>query len=243
MKVLIGFAAVLVILSTQASGFGYYDAVTDGTVLGGYSPYTVALGTVRALGASEPASIFTNPAQVAVHPFSVQLSGSSISWAERVIETDINKTIRTLMTNSNGMAAVVYPLGDITIGAGMVKVAEFGYDGMNLILDDQETTEIGIELLVSSGSQIETMGSVSMVIAGPLTAGFSGGVRRAEAEYQYSFNSYHFLIPDSSYTWSKSNSEFAWHAGLALDGELFQMRFLIELMTRIQLSILAYHTS
>ena len=106
MKVLIGFAALLVFLSTQAFGFGYYDAVTDGTVLGGFSPYTVALGTVRAVGASEPASIFTNPAQVAVHPFSVQLSGSSISWAERVKKTTVGfeagKISRLMITNFLG---------------------------------------------------------------------------------------------------------------------------------------------
>ncbi|KAF5409836.1 MAG: hypothetical protein C5S43_06110 [Candidatus Methanocomedens sp.] len=222
MKYFFKFTVILIALSSQAFGFGYQDAVTNGTVLGGFSPYTVALGTVRAVGASEPASIFTNPAQVASHPFTAQLSGSSISWTERVIETDIDKTIRTLMTNSNGLAAVVCPVGDITIGAGIVKVGEFGYDGISLIYNDPDDPEIGIALLQSSGSQIEAMGSLSMVVAGPLSAGFSGGVRRAAAEYLFTFDSFHFLIPDSSCAWSLYNSEFAWHAGLALNGELFK---------------------
>ncbi|MCK5130975.1 MAG: hypothetical protein KAR40_02355 [Candidatus Sabulitectum sp.] len=240
MRVFTRFVVILSILSTHAFGFGYYDAITNGTVLGGFSPYTVALGTVRAVGVSEPASIFTNPAQVAVHPFSIQLSGSSISWAERVIESDLDKTLRTLMTNSNGLAAVVYPAGGITLGAGIVKVAEFGYDGMTLIYDDPDDPEIGIALLESSGSQIEAMGSVSMVIAGPLSAGFSGGVRRAAAEYQYNFNSFHFLIPDSLYTWSKNSSEFAWHTGLALTGDLFKSGVSYSSETEYMEDILAF---
>lgn len=240
MRVFICSVVIMTILSTQASGFGYHDAITNGTVLGGFSPYTVALGSVRAVGASEPASIFTNPAQTATHPFTVQLSGSSISWAERVIESDIDKTIRTLMTNSNGLAAVVFPAGSITIGAGIVKVGEFGYDGMTFIFDDTEENEIGVMLLKSSGSQIEVMGSVSTAISGSLSAGFSGGVRRAAAEYEYEYDSFHFLIPDSSCLWSVYNSEFAWHAGLALDGDLFKSGISYSSETRHMEDILAF---
>ncbi len=240
MKALVLSAVILVILSTRALGFGYYDAVTSGTVLGGFSPYTIALGTVRAVGASEPASIFTNPAQVAAHPFTIQLSGSSISWAERVIESDIDKTIRTLMTNNNGLAAVVYPAGCITIGAGIVKVGEFGYDGMTFVFDDNDENEMGVILLESSGSQIEAMGSVSAVISGPLSAGFSGGVRRAAAEYEYTYDSFHFLIPDSSFSWSKSGNEFAWHAGLALTGDLFKSGISYSSETEYMEDILAF---
>ena len=240
MRNLFSFVAVLACFSTQVFGFGYQDALTDGTVLGGFSPYTVALGTVRAVGASEPASIFTNPAQVALHPFTIQLSGSSISWAERVIESDLDKTLRTLMTNNNGLAAVVVPFGGITAGAGLVKVAEFGYEGVTFIYDDNEEDELGVAILESSGSQIEAMGSISAVISGPLSAGFSGGVRRAAAEYDYEFNSFQILIPDSSYSWSKSRSEFAWHAGLALGGDLFKSGVSYSSETEFMEDILAF---
>ena len=240
MKACICSVFVFFILCSPAFGLGYQDAVTSGTVLGGFSPYTVALGTIRAVGASEPASIFTNPAQAAAHPFTAQLSGSSISWAERVIESDIDKTIRTLMTNSNGLAAVVCPVGAVRIGAGIVKVGEFGYDGMSFIYDDPDDPEIGVALLQSNGSQVEAMGSVSMVISGPLSAGFSGGVRRAAAEYLYRFDSFHFLIPDSSYSWSIYSSEFAWHAGLALNGDLFKSGVSYSSETEYMQDILAF---
>ena len=204
-------------------GFGFHDAVSTGTVLGGISPYTVALGTVRAVGASEPASIFTNPAQIARHPFTVQMSGSFISWAERVIVSDIDKTVRTLVTYDNGMTAIVLPVSEgITIGAGLAKISEYGYDGMAFAFDDFYEDTIGVTLLQSSGGQIEAMGSFAAVLLEPLSAGISIGMRRVSAEINYQYDSFELLIPDSSSFISRSGSEFAWHAGLAFNGELFK---------------------
>ncbi len=213
---------ILIIGSSPVFGYGYYDSITNGTVIGGFSPSMVALGTVRAVGAAEAASIFTNPAQTANHPFTIQLTGSSISWTERVIDNDIDKTIRTQIINSNGMAAVVYPFGGITVAAGVAKVAEFGYDGMTLIYERPGSPIIGIEVLQVQGSQVELMGSISTSISGNLSAGFSGGIRRAQSEYQYFYDSYQFLVPDSSLVWSKNSKEFAWHTGLALNGQIFK---------------------
>ena len=153
MKFLNSFILILIIWSSQVLGFGFHDSITNGTVLGGISPYTVALGTVRAVGASEPASIFTNPAQIATHPFTVQLSGSFISWAERVIVSDIDKSLRTLPTFDNGLAAVVYPVGEgITMGVGLAKIVEYGYEGIAFIYDDVFEDSIGIALLNSSAT-------------------------------------------------------------------------------------------
>ncbi len=223
MKYLNGLFLILVIASSPVFGYGYHDSITNGTVLGGFSPYTVALGTVRAVGVREAASIFTNPAQTANYPFTIQLSGSSISWTERVIENDIDKTIRTQIINSNGMAAIVYPLGGITIGAGVTKVGEFGYDGMTSIFEHPSSyVLIGLEVLQAQGSQIEAMGSISTMISGDFSAGISGGIRRAQADYQYFYDSYQVLVPDSSLLWSQYSKEFAWHAGLALNGQIFK---------------------
>ncbi len=223
MKIVSSFILILITCSSKILAFGYHDALTNGTVLGGFSPYTVALGTVRAVGASEPASIFTNPAQLSTHPFSIQLSGSSISWAERVIVSDIDKTLRTLVTFDNGMGAVVYPLGEgITVGAGLAKVGEYGYDGMAFLFDDVYEDSIGVALLVSSGEQIEAMGSFSFVVSDPLSAGISLGMRRVSTESDYQFESFRITLPDSSAFTIRENSEFAWHAGLALNGDLFK---------------------
>ncbi len=241
MKLFIASFAILIACSNVAMGFGYQDAIGDGTVLGGFSPYTVALGTIRAVGATEAASIFTNPAQTISLPLTIQLSGSSISWAERVIESDIDKTLRTFLTNNNGLAAIVYPVtGRAVIGAGIVKVAEFGYEGVSLIYDDPDQPEIGIAFLESSGSQIEAMGSVSMALVGDLSAGFSGGVRHTSADYHYFFDSFHILFSDSTARWSKSSNEFAWHAGLAVNGDLFKSGLSYSSETEYMQDIIAF---
>lgn len=215
-------SAVTAILVSQAFGFGYYDSITKGSIVPGITPSTTALGSLRALGVTEAASIFSNPAQTATLSADIQLAGSAIQWSERVIHSDVEKTVRTFMTIDNGTAVVVYPAGPFVIGAGIAKIGEFGYEGAHTVYDDLEDPELGVAVLYAEGSQWETLIGVSSVIKGSLSAGISGGFRTVNADYRYEFNSHQFLIPDSSALWSIEDQEFAWHAGLALDGEIFK---------------------
>ncbi len=210
------------ILVSNAFAFGYYDAITKGTMVPGLSPSTVALGSLRAVGINEPASIFTNPAQTSLLESEVQLAWSSIQWAERVIQSDLEKTVRTYMTNDNGTVAMVFPAGRVVLGAGIAKVGEYGYQGSHTIYDDPEDPELGVAVLDATGSQWESVASISAVITGPLSVGFSGGARIVKADYDYEFSSSQFLIPDSSAIWSVDETEFAWHGGLALNGDMFK---------------------
>ncbi|MCK5785092.1 MAG: hypothetical protein KAH54_00890 [Candidatus Sabulitectum sp.] len=222
MKTIFLYSAITTILIAQAFGFGYYDSVTKGTPVPGITPSTTALGSVRALGVTEAASIFYNPAQTAFLSADIQLAGSTIQWTERVIQTDIEKTVRTYMTNDNGTAAMIFPAGPFVFGAGIAKIGEFGYEGSHTVYDDPDDPELGVAVLYAEGSQWETLAGVSAVITGRLSAGFSGGVRMVNADYIYEFNSHQFLIPDSSATWNVEDKEFAWHAGIALDGDMFK---------------------
>ncbi len=216
------FFLLSTILISNAYAFGYFDSINKGTMVPGISPSTVALGSLRAVGISEPASIFMNPAQVVLLDTQVQIAWSSIQWAERVIQSDLEKTVRTHMTNDNGTAALVFPVGRVVIGAGIAKVGEFGYEGSHSIHDDPDDPELGVALLSAKGSQWESLASLSAVVTGQLSVGFSGGVRMVEADYKYEFNSSQFLIPDSTANWSIDDTEFAWHGGLALNGEMFK---------------------
>jgi len=203
-------------------GFGYYDSMTNGTVIPGLSPSTSALGSAKAIGIDEAVCLFTNPAMTAGLPLTIQGNAASISWSERVLESDIEKTVRTLTTFDNITAAAVYPLGRISLGAGYAKVAEFGYEGTHTLFDNPEDPPMGVELLYVTGGQWETMGSVSIELSESVSAGFSGGMRSVRAEYEYDFNSERFSIPDSSSEWTIDRSDFAWHAGVHLDGDLFK---------------------
>jgi len=222
MKSFAFLTGVLVVFSVQAFCFGYYDSITNGTLVPGLSPLQAALGSVRAVGTCEPVSIFLNPAQTAFLPLSLQLSGSSIQWSESVSESDVEKATRTMMSNDNGTAAFVWRAGTLAIGAGIAKVAEFGYEGTHVVSADSDYLQQSLAILTSNGSQWEMLGSVSAIVSGYLSAGFSGGVRTAAADYSYSFTSQEFGIPDSSAEWSFEETEFAWHAGLALNGEMFK---------------------
>lgn len=212
----------LFIITSISLGFGYFDAITNGTPLPGLTPVSVALGSAKAIGIREPASLFTNPAMTTGIPTAIQLSSSMISWTERVLQSDVDQTVRTMLTFDNLTGAAVWSSGGLAIGAGYAKVAEFGYDGTHTLFLNPSDPEIGVEILEADGGQWEAMGSVAMEVTGSLSAGFSGGIRSARADYSYEFNSSSIVIPDSSSEWSVDQSDFAWHAGIALDGELFK---------------------
>ncbi len=221
MRTLAIYTLLVGVFATSAFSFGYYDSITRGTMIQGLSPATTSLGSVRALGVQEPVGVFFNPAQTAALPFGVQLTCSSIQWSESVIQTDVEKMVRTYLTHDNGAAAIVYPAGIFVVGAGIAKVGEFGYEGSHTVYDDPDDPEIGVAVLYADGVQWETLGSVSAMITDKMSAGISAGMRTVHADYAYIFNSHEYLIPDSSSVWSVDDREFAWHAGIALDGEMF----------------------
>lgn len=213
-------ATVLFIVSLS-SGFGFYDSVNSGTPLPGLSPASAALGTSRAIGVPEPACLFTNPAKTAGLSLSAQLIGSGVSWTERVLESDVEKTVRTYLTASNFTGAVLVPVAGFSLSAGYAKVAEFGYEGTHTVYNAAGDKVIGVEILYADGGQWEAMGGLSKVIVGSLSAGLSAGMRIASANYEYDYNSSNIAIPDSVSMWSLDEKEFAWRAGLALGGDLF----------------------
>lgn len=222
MRNLLCTLSALLLLTSLSYGFGYFDAVTNGTPLPGLTPASAALGTSRAIGIAEPACLFTNPALTANLPLGVQAAASLDSWTERVLQSDVEKTTRTYMTYDNLTGAVVIPAGGFSFNAGYAKVAEFGYEGTHTVYDPSGVSELGVSVLYSSGGQWEAMGGLSKAITGSLSAGFSAGMRMARADYEYFFNSHNISIPDSSSVWSLDETEFAWHGGIALGGDLFK---------------------
>lgn len=203
-------------------GFGYFDSITNGTPLPGLSPASIALGSSKAIGIRESATLFTNPAMTTGLPATVQGSFSVIAWTESVLQSDVDKTVRSMLVSDNFTGAALWNMGAVTLGAGYAKVAEFGYDGTHTLYSDPDKPEIGVEILEAEGGQWESMGSVAMEVTDLLSAGFSGGMRSARSNYVYQFNSNSIFVPDSSSEWSIDQSQFAWHAGIALNGELFK---------------------
>lgn len=213
---------LFLLLPGLASGFGYFDAINNGTPLPGLSPLSIAMGSSRAIGPNEPLSIFTNPSQLSALPLSLQLSASTISWKERVIESDYDNILRTYNTFDNPSFAATASLKGLSLGVGFAKVAEFGYEGTHIVYDEPDEPEVAVAVLYSEGAQYEGMFGLAGDLTESLSIGFSGGVRTAGADYEYYYNSHIEEIPDSSSQWSMESTEFAWHAGLSLGGHLFK---------------------
>lgn len=239
MKWIIGFLLVAVFIG-HAPGFGYYDSRHIGTIMPGLSASNIALGSLRSLGEHEPISMFLNPAQTARLSPTIQLSGASINWQEKVIQSDIDKTVRTFWTIGNGSFACVLPLGHVTLGAGIAKIGEFGYDGVHTLYDDPDEPELGVVVLNADGAQWESVGQISASINEQFSVGFSAGIRTVNADYEYYFNSHRFLLPDSSAEWSIEDQAFAWHGGLAYTGEIFGSAVSYSSKTDYMYDILAF---
>ena len=239
MKLIISFLLVLIFVG-QALGFGYFDSMHSGTIMPGISPATTALGSLRSLGVNEPVSMFLNPAQTANLSSMVQISGASVHWQGKVIQSDIDKTVRTFINNGNGSLAFVLPVGEITMGAGLAKIGEFGYEGIHTLYEDPEDPELGVVVLYADGAQWESVGQISASITEEFSAGFSAGVRMVQADYEYYFNSHEFLIPDSSAAWSIEDEEFAWHGGVAYNGDMFHSAASYSSKTDYMYDILAF---
>jgi len=158
---------VLLAAAPASYGFGYFDAVTKGTPIPGLSPVSAALGAARAIGVHEPACVFTNPAQLSGLSTTCQVSGAMISWVERVIESDLEKTTRTLNTYDNFSASFTIPVDRFNFSAGFAKVAEFGYEGSHAVFDDPDDPLVGVAVLYADGQQYEAMAGVSANITGP----------------------------------------------------------------------------
>jgi len=241
-KWIISFLLVTIFIG-QSLGFGYFDSIHSGTIMPGISPTSTALGSLRALGINEPVSMFLNPAQTANLSSTVQIAGASIHWKEKVIESDIDKTVRTFITNGNGSLAFVQPVGEITLGAGLAKIGEFGYEGIHTLYDDPEDPELGVVVLYADGAQWESVGQISTSITEEFSVGFSAGIRMVQADYEYIFNSHQFLLPDSSAAWSIEDKAFAWHGGLAYNGDMFQSAASYSSKTDYMYDILAFGSS
>ncbi len=239
MKWIISFLFVSIFIP-QAFGFGYFDSIHSGTIMPGVSPASTALGSLRSLGVKEPVSMFLNPAQTANLSSMVQISGASIHWQEKVIESDIDKTVRTFVTNGNGSFAFILPVGEVTMGAGLAKIGEFGYEGIHTLYDDPEDPELGVVVLYADGAQWESVGQISALITEQFSVGFSAGLRMVKADYEYYFNSHQFLLPDSSAAWSIEDKEFAWHGGLAYSGDMFHSAASYSSKTDYMYDILAF---
>jgi hypothetical protein len=212
------FTAVLVVSGTLF-GYGYYDSFTTGTPTGGLTSRATALGGLKAQPLGGPSDIFMNPGALGLlEDVSVSIDGGALRWTETV-NGDI-------VTNRGGEAlgaaawAVAFPLESLVLAAGVAKAAEFDYAGTHNSFNTYSGHLDSVEVAYVSGSQWEYLAGISGRITEGIGAGFSGGLRTVNADYDYYFSDRTYGGVDSTAQWTVSEADFCWHGGLVTTSEL-----------------------
>lgn len=204
---------IVTALSGIARGFGYHDSFTNGTPISGITGRNATLGGIRALPALSPAGIFMNPGELGfIDGFAVSVDGGMLRWTETVY--DMFRANRGGQVIGAATLAAASDLGPLTAAAGVAKVADFDYSGTHNSFNPYTGYLDSVEVAFVTGSQWEYLAGVSTMLAGSVSAGVSGGVRVMSADYDYFFSDKTFGGGDSTAQWSRSGSEFCWHAGL-----------------------------
>ena len=173
--------AILFTVVSAAGAWGFYDAMGDGSPIDGITPVQSSMGGVRALPSGWGASIFLNPAELASLP-GARINGSAalIQWRSNIFGVKDYDFLVTGNTGGMNLTAAV-PLGDrLAIQAGITRVADFGFNGVNNWVEPTSggSYEVTVaQVLDSWGSLWETNAGIGISIAPWLDLGVSGGLR------------------------------------------------------------------
>lgn len=212
-------ALAVIALSGLALGFGYHDSFSNGTPNSGITARNATLGGIRALPSYTPAGIFMNPGELGcLDGFTVSVDGGLLRWTETVY--DIFRANRGGQVIGAATGAVATRLGPLVAAAGFAKVADFDYAGTHNSFNPFTGYLDSVEVAYVTGNQWEYLAGVSTRLSDVVSAGVSGGVRTMSADYEYFFSDKTFGGGDSTAEWSRSGTEFCWHAGFVAMSDL-----------------------
>jgi len=214
--------AILFTMVSAAGAWGFYDAMGDGSPIDGVTPVQSSMGGVRALPSGWGASIFLNPAELATLP-AARINGSAalIQWRSNIFGVRDYDFLVTGNTGGMNLTAAV-PLGDrLAIQAGITRVSDFGYNGVN---NWTEPTPNGgwvvtmAQVLDSWGSLWEANAGVGIKLAPWLSAGVSGGLRFGKGSWTLVRDVVDpaLPLPDTTIETSWEESAPCFHAGLLM---------------------------
>jgi hypothetical protein len=180
-----GFAFALCCAATisitgSASGFGYEDALADGTSMPGVSTMNLALGGIRAVGFGEPASVLLNPAYLTRVSSPAITIAVGPAVAQEMIDLGYSRNTRDFLALGQASFAARIPVSrTITLGAGICRLTDMTYSKTVYLLEDQFHPEqiTSIESFESSGGLWESAVGFGYRPARWLTVGFSAGPR------------------------------------------------------------------
>ncbi len=176
------FVLLSVLLSSRVQAWGFHDALEYGSPLTCVTPKSTAMGGVWSLPSSGPASIFLNPAELSlIDRTEITVGTGLVQWHSYVHgELGFDHHDSGIALGTFSAAAGTRISDAVSIGAGISRISDFGFEGVNKLIDNIGFglyDIIAIDILDSHGTLWELNGGVSVELADWLKAGASGGLR------------------------------------------------------------------
>jgi hypothetical protein len=215
---------IMMVLPATIMAWGFHDSMWDGTPVNCVTSKQSAMGGVWAMPSSGAASVFLNPAELSMlDGFQIKLSGAIVEWRTGLFgENDFNR----FDTGMGGAGTMAFgtPISDrIAVGAGITRVADFGFNGVctEMELIGPGLYEIyAMEIMDAHGSLWEANLGFSVTIADWLMAGFSGGNRFGSGSWEVRYDVVDPSVPDDTTDADWDESDFCFHGGLIMPFEL-----------------------
>lgn len=215
MKALASLALVLALSFRPSWGYGYEDALDQGTIIAGITAGNLQMGGAVAIGYGQPSSVLLNPANLGRVSASGLEANIGPGIATESIEDSTGRHTRSYMGLGPASLAFRIPAGrSLSLGAGIARVSDLTYDGQHYIADDPLIPGYitGSETLESNGGLWEAVAGCSYRVARWLSIGVSAGPRFGSADFVYEFDD-RVGEDDSTATWGWDESGVCVHAG------------------------------
>ncbi len=214
---------IVLILPAAVLAWGFHDAMGNGSPILCVTSKSSAMGGVWSLPSGEAASVFLNPAELSM------LDGAFINTTIALEQwySNINAELDFDRYSSGQAGSVTLAAGTaisdaVSIGAGITKVSDFRFSGINNILEESGQNHykiFAIDILDSHGSLWEANTGISVVINDWLTLGVSGGIRFGSGSWNLRHDVALPSSPDDTTIVEWEENDFCAHAGILMPFE------------------------
>lgn len=212
MNLSICFFAILLIVPVSASGYGYPDAMGEGSPLPGIDAVSHGYGGVASVDVGS-LNLFCNPAELANYNPSFTASIGTLILKQSVDDGWGKHSLTYAGLGASSFQAGLNA-GGMSIAIGMAKIRDYTYKGEYFFQETVLDSVIaGFENLVVTGGVWEGAGGFATTLPGNISLGASAGYRLGDINYEYYWHHFSELIPDSTESWMREEGEFAWRAG------------------------------
>lgn len=222
------FAALLLLISASAFGYGFHDSQAQGSTVPGFGVASIAQSGAWTTVVEGPLAALANPAMIRTQGGRTRIAatGGILTWREEVhLDTTTSKRTDWLPTAYTLGGAFRLAEGvDAALAAG--RVSDFSYSGRHELPEDPFVPGAvdSLEELVVSGSLYEVALGVGVDGPAGVRLGVGSGLLIGSADYDYSVQA--AGDPESlarTESWSWSQTEPIGHVGLNYDGSIGQL--------------------